>query len=37
MANDQLLNALFLIDRGRLLEPKERDRLLDSLLRELNR
>ena len=37
MANDQLLNALFLIDRGRLLEPKERGRLLDSLLRELNR
>ena len=37
MANDQLLNALFLITRGRVPDGAERQVLTEAILRELDR
>jgi hypothetical protein len=37
VARDQLLNAAYLITRGSIPTGKERDNLIELLLRELNR
>jgi hypothetical protein len=37
VATDQLLNALFLVTRGNIPAGSERERMVDALLKELDR